>query len=185
MRFTTYFDYRKYLRRNVNICTLLFPFFALFDSFKFFVSLFFVETLDVLTMLQVLSTLQVLTMLQVLMMLQVLREHLPKKNVFFRALPEWGGGEGLARIKKYTLYIPFWRPKKMNKLPERGGGGEGGEVIRAMPERKHSFFKEVFPYIKLFVRSTSSKKETNVLTKYSFRSFQTFHLIFNQSFSSY
>ena len=91
MRFTTYFDYRKYLRRNVNICTLLFPFFALFDSFKFFVSLFFVETLDVLTMLQVLLTLQVLTMLQVLMMLQVLREHLPKKNVFFRALPERGG----------------------------------------------------------------------------------------------
>ena len=31
----------------------------------------------------------------------------------------------------------------MYKLPERGGGG--GEVIRAMPERKHSFFQEVFP----------------------------------------
>ena len=30
-----------------------------------------------------------------------------KKNVFFRALPEGGGGEGLARIKKYTLYIPL------------------------------------------------------------------------------
>ena len=30
----------------------------------------------------------------------------------------------------------------MYKLPERGGG-----VIRAMPERKHSFFWEVFPYI--------------------------------------
>ena len=41
-----------------------------------------------------------------------------KKNVFF--LPEWGG-EGLARIKKYTLYIPLWRPKKMYKLPERRG----------------------------------------------------------------
>ena len=25
-----------------------------------------------------------------------------------------------------------------------GGMGEGGEVIRAMPERKHSFFQEVF-----------------------------------------
>ena len=31
----------------------------------------------------------------------------------------------------------------MYKLPERGGGGE--EVIWAMPERKHSFLKEVFP----------------------------------------
>ena len=31
----------------------------------------------------------------------------------------------------------------MYKLPERRGGGE---VIRAMPERKHLFFREVFPY---------------------------------------
>ena len=69
-----------------------------------------------------------------------LREHLPKKNVFFRALPEWGGGEALARIKKYIIYIYLWRAKKMYKLPERRGGGGGGGVIRAMPERKHSFF---------------------------------------------
>ena len=27
-----------------------------------------------------------------------------------------------------------------------GGWGRGGEVIWAMPERKHSFFQEVFPY---------------------------------------
>ena len=33
----------------------------------------------------------------------------------------------------------------MYKLPEMGEGG--GEVIWAMPERKHSFFKEVFPKI--------------------------------------
>ena len=35
----------------------------------------------------------------------------------------------------------------MYKLSEMGGGGErgGGEVIREMPERKHSFLKEVFP----------------------------------------
>ena len=33
----------------------------------------------------------------------------------------------------------------MYKLPERGGGG--GEVIWAMPERKHSFLKEVFPKV--------------------------------------
>ena len=32
----------------------------------------------------------------------------------------------------------------MYKLPERRGGG--GEVIWAMPERKHSFLHEVFPY---------------------------------------
>ena len=31
----------------------------------------------------------------------------------------------------------------MYKLPERRGGG--GEVIRAMPERKHLFLYEVFP----------------------------------------
>ena len=34
----------------------------------------------------------------------------------------------------------------MYKLPERRGGG-GGEVIRAMPKRKHLFLKEVFPYL--------------------------------------
>ena len=32
----------------------------------------------------------------------------------------------------------------MYKLPERRGGG--GEVIWAMPERKHLFLKEGFPY---------------------------------------
>ena len=35
----------------------------------------------------------------------------------------------------------------MYKLPERRGGG-GREVIWAMPERKHSFFQEVFPKVK-------------------------------------
>ena len=34
----------------------------------------------------------------------------------------------------------------MYKLPERRGGG-GGEVIWAMPERKHSFLNEVFPKV--------------------------------------
>ena len=33
----------------------------------------------------------------------------------------------------------------MYKLPERRGGRGGGEEIWAMPERKHSFFQEVFP----------------------------------------
>ena len=64
-----------------------------------------------------------------------LREHLPKKNVFFRALPEWGGGEALARITRYNIYIYLWRPKKMYKLPERGGGrGNSGNA------RKKTFF---------------------------------------------
>ena len=34
----------------------------------------------------------------------------------------------------------------MYKLPERRGGG-GVEVIWAMPEIKHSFLNEVFPYV--------------------------------------
>ena len=45
----------------------------------------------------------------------------------------WGDerrGDECRTIKKYTLYIPLWRPKKMYTLPER----------------KHSFLKEVFPY---------------------------------------
>ena len=74
-----------------------------------------------------------------------LREHLPKKCFLSGIARMKGrGGEALARIKKYNIYIYLWRTKKMYKLPERRGGGGGG-VIRAMPERKHSFFQEVFP----------------------------------------
>ena len=43
----------------------------------------------------------------------------------------------------YAQNVGFDVRKKMYKLPEKGGGG--GEVIRAMPERKHSFLQEVFP----------------------------------------
>ena len=32
------------------------------------------------------------------------------------------------------------------QVARKKGRGKGGEVIRAMPERKHSFFNEVFPY---------------------------------------
>ena len=35
--------------------------------------------------------------------------------------------------------------KSCTSCPNWGEGG-GGEVIWAMPERKHSFFQEVFPY---------------------------------------
>ena len=85
-----------------------------------------------------------------------LREHLPGKKMFsFGHCPNEGGGEGLARIKKYTLYIPLWRPKKMYKLPERRGGG--GEEIWAMPERKHSFLHEVFPKIYYYQEHKSSQ----------------------------
>ena len=38
----------------------------------------------------------------------------------------------------------------MYKLPERGGG--------AMPERKHSFLKEVFPKRKLFKNTKETEK---------------------------
>ena len=43
---------------------------------------------------------------------------------------------GIARIKKYTLYIPLWQPKKMYKLPERRGGGRGNSGNA----RKKTFF---------------------------------------------
>ena len=35
------------------------------------------------------------------------------------------------------------------QVAQNGGRGVGGEVIQAMPERKHSFFKEVFPYLQI------------------------------------
>ena len=48
----------------------------------------------------------------------------PLKKMFsFGHCPNEGGGEAPARIKKYNIYIYIWRPKKMYKLPERGGGG--------------------------------------------------------------
>ena len=45
----------------------------------------------------------------------------------------------------YSQNIVFDIRKKRYKLPEMG---EGGEVIQAMPERKHSFLQEVFPNTK-------------------------------------
>ena len=45
----------------------------------------------------------------------------------------------------------------MYKLPERGGAGRGGDEIWAMPERKHSFFQEVFPNVSSTVSSENSK----------------------------
>ena len=48
----------------------------------------------------------------------------------------------------------------------RNGGRGGGEVIRAMPERKHSFLKEVFPYQqhpeKVFFSSSDWKRSNEV-----------------------
>ena len=41
----------------------------------------------------------------------------------------------------------------MYNLPELGGGG-GGEVIWAMPERNRFFLWEVFPYEKVTLRIT-------------------------------
>ena len=71
-----------------------------------------------------------------------LREHLCKKKMFsFGHCPNEGGGRTLPELKN-TLYIfIFDGRKRCTSCPKWGGG----EVIRAMPERKHSFFKEVFP----------------------------------------
>ena len=51
------------------------------------------------------------------------------------------------------------------QVAQNGGrGGEGGEEIWAMPERKHSFFMEVFPKQKLSINIQ------NLLVSTSFRS---------------
>ena len=69
-----------------------------------------------------------------------------------------GGGRALPELKN-TLYIFLYDGrKKMYKLPERRGRG-GGEVIWAMPERKHSFLNEVFPYLSV---PSPPKKPTEV-----------------------
>ena len=46
-------------------------------------------------------------------------------------------------IKIHYIYL-FLTAKKDVQVARNGG--RGGEVIRAMPERKHSFLNEVFPY---------------------------------------
>ena len=64
-----------------------------------------------------------------------------KKNVFFRALPEWGGGGGpCPNWKIQYIYLSLTAEKDVQVARKRGRG-----VIRAMPERKHSSFWEVFP----------------------------------------
>ena len=59
----------------------------------------------------------------------VIREHLPKKCLLSGIARM--GGKALAQIKKYNIYIYlfiyFWRPKKMYKLPEKGEGGRERE----------------------------------------------------------
>ena len=74
-----------------------------------------------------------------------LREHLILKKVFsFGHCPNEGGGRALPELKN-TLYIFLYDGRKRcTSCPKEGEGGEG-EVIRAMPERKHLFLYEVFP----------------------------------------
>ena len=55
------------------------------------------------------------------------------------------GGEALARIKKYNIYIYLWRPKKMYKLPERGGGGGGGRGNSGNARKKTFIFSRGVP----------------------------------------
>ena len=67
----------------------------------------------------------------------------PEKKCFLLGIARMrGGGRPLPELKNTIYTFIFDGRKKMYKLPERGGGG----VIWAMPERKHSFLKEVFPY---------------------------------------
>ena len=47
---------------------------------------------------------------------------------------------------KDTVYTFIFDGRKRCTSCPKEGEGEGGEVIWAMPERKHSFLKEVFPY---------------------------------------
>jgi len=78
------------------------------------------------------------------------REDLILKKMFsFGHCPNEGGGRALPELKD-TLYIFLYdSQKRCTSCPKEGegggGGGGGGEVIWAMPERKHSFFQEVFP----------------------------------------
>ena len=53
-----------------------------------------------------------------------------------------GEGRALPELKN-TLYIFLFDGRK--SCTSCPNWGEGGEVIWAMPERKHSFFQEVFP----------------------------------------
>ena len=71
-----------------------------------------------------------------------LREHLPKKNSFGHC-PNEGGGRPLPELENTIYIFIFDGRKRCTSCPKEGEGG--GEVIRAMPERKHSFFQEVFP----------------------------------------
>ena len=53
-----------------------------------------------------------------------------------------GGGRPLPKLKNTIYTFIFDGRKRCTSCPKEG---EGGEVIWAMPERKHSFLKEVFP----------------------------------------
>ena len=54
------------------------------------------------------------------------------------------GGGALPELKNTIYTFIFDGRKRCTSCPKEGEGG--GEVFRAMPEIKHSFFQEVFPY---------------------------------------
>ena len=69
----------------------------------------------------------------------------PLKKMFsFGHCPNEGGGRPLPELKNTIYTFIFDGRKRCTSCPKEG---EGGEVIWAMPERKHSFLKEVFPYM--------------------------------------
>ena len=57
-----------------------------------------------------------------------------------------GGGGPLPELKNTIYIFIFDGRKRCTSCPKEGGERER-EVIRAMPERKHSFLQEVFPYV--------------------------------------
>ena len=58
----------------------------------------------------------------------------------------------------------FLTAEKDVQVARNVGRGGWGEVIRAMPERKHSFFKEVFPYLPSFPSEYRPESRLTIVT---------------------
>ena len=78
------------------------------------------------------------------------------------------GGEAPARIEKYNINIYIWRPKKMYKLPERWGGGEGN---LGNARKKTFFFKGGVPL------AWTLRRWWNCFCDTKLRSYQSSHLV--------
>ena len=67
----------------------------------------------------------------------------PIKKCFLSGIARMRGVEAPARIKKTQYIYSFLTAEKDVQVARKRG--RGGEVIWAMPERKHLFLNEVFP----------------------------------------